>query len=284
MWRRSLNLILLLCAVILSGCGTTRQNTATEQMLGADAVDRAISQLDFSRFAGQKVFFNSEYIKTYPGKNYQGIGYANAEYVISSFRQQIASAGCLLQDKAEDAEIIIEGRIGVLGQDINEIVYGLPANNALAAVSAALPTAPPLPTIPEISVARRKDQMSAVKVAAFAYHRESRHPVWQSGLALGRSIVHDSWVLGAGPFESGTIPKRWREERGLVKLPIPIGENLESTPEYAAYSQPREFEWPKSVSTPSKNSVTQNQDTRQSSGPSPQVAGSATANQAKNTP
>lgn len=276
--------MLLLSVVTLSGCGTTRQNTATEQMLGADAVDRAVSQIDFSRFAGEKVFFNGEYIKTYPGKNYQGIGYANAEYVISSFRQQIASAGCLLQDKAEDADFIIEGRIGVLGQDINEIVYGLPANNALALASAAVPTVPPLPTIPEISVARRKDQMSAVKVAAFAYHRESRHPVWQSGLAMGRSIVHDSWVLGAGPFESGTIPRRWRKERSLVRLPIPIGKDFESTPHYAAYSQPQEFELPKSATSKSKNSVVENPDAKPSAGNGAQVAGSTTANQAKHTP
>ena len=58
--------------------------------------------------------------------------------------------------------------------------------------------------IPEISVARREAQHGAAKIAMFAYDRETRRPVWQSGISKARSTVQDTWVLGAGPFQRGT--------------------------------------------------------------------------------
>lgn len=285
---RFLHLLLLLTIIGGAGCGTTKQSTATEQMLGADAVDRAVAQLDFSAFVGEKIFFNSEYIKTYPGKSYQGIGYANAEYVISSLRQQMASAGCLLQDKMEDADFIIEARIGVLGQDANEIVYGIPSSNALATASAAVPTVPNLPAIPEISVARRKDQMSAVKVGAFAYHRESRRPVWQSGLALAKSTAHDSWILGAGPFESGTIHSRSGRDKRVLPASLPARQNTDQTSALAEYSEPQLFVEPSSLVTRQKPAVAK--DEKPANGEKPaastvttsQIGGATSA--AKNTP
>ena len=48
------------------------------------------------------------------------------------------AAGCRLQDSAEDAEYIVEARIGTLGNDEHEIVYGVPANSALATAASAI--------------------------------------------------------------------------------------------------------------------------------------------------
>jgi hypothetical protein len=39
----------------------------------------------------------------------------------------------------------------------------------------------------------------------FAYHRETGTPVWQSGLVHQESSANDVWILGAGPFQRGTI-------------------------------------------------------------------------------
>jgi hypothetical protein len=63
----------------------------------------------------------------------------------------------------------------------------------------------PIPAIPEISVARKAEQQGVSKIAVFIYHRETRQPVWQSGITLSRSTSKDRWILGAGPFQSGTI-------------------------------------------------------------------------------
>ncbi len=191
-------------ALPCGGCGTTKQSEATQQLLASDAVDRSIAAIDFRPLTGQKVFFDTKYLT-----NYKGIGFVNAEYVISSLRQQMFAAGCLLQEKLEDAEYVVEARVGTLGNDEHEIVYGIPANNGLASASAVVPNAPPLPSIPEISVARKHNQRAAAKVAAFAYHRETHAAVWQSGLSVARSSERDTWIMGAGPFEKGSIHDGW---------------------------------------------------------------------------
>ena len=187
----------------ISGCGTTKQSQATEQMLASDAVDGAVSRVDFTPLAGQKVHFDTKYMQ-----NYKGIGFVNAEYVISSLRQQMTAAGLLLQDDAKDAEYIIEGRIGTLGTDSHDVVYGIPSNSALsaAAATASAMSGAPIPgTIPELSMARRNDQISAAKIGLFAYERESREAIWQSGISVARSTSKDVWFLGIGPFQRGSI-------------------------------------------------------------------------------
>ncbi len=173
---------------------------ATEQLLLSDAVDQSIAQLDFRILGGQKVYLDTNYVKPIKGS-----GFVNAEYIISSLRQQMFAARCLLQEKEEDADYIVEARVGALGADGHDVTYGLPASNLLSSAAVLIPNTPAVPTIPEIAVAKRNDNSAAAKVAVFAYHRESRRPVWQSGLAVSRSRAKDFWVLGAGPFQSGAI-------------------------------------------------------------------------------
>ena len=112
----------------------------------------------------------------------KGEGFVNSEYVTSAIRQQILAAGCLIQDTPQDADIIIEARIGALGHDDHRVTFGLPENNVLSSAAALIPGAPQIPAIPEIAVARRDAREGAAKVAAFAYHRETREAVWQSGV------------------------------------------------------------------------------------------------------
>jgi hypothetical protein len=224
---------LLLCATLAaaSGCGTTKQSEATQQLLTSDAVDRSVAKIDFSALDGQTVFFETKYI-TDP----KNASFVNANYVISSLRQQLFAAGCEIQEKAEDAEYIVEARIGTLGNDENNIIYGIPANNALNAASSVVPGAPPLPTIPEVAFARKDDKMAAAKIAAFAYHRESHTVVWQSGLSVAKSTAKDTWVLGAGPFERGTVHNGW--EFAGTRLFLPFMKRRQPLPgPVAAYGQ-----------------------------------------------
>ncbi|MDA0833015.1 MAG: hypothetical protein O2955_15605 [Planctomycetota bacterium] len=202
--------------LILSGCGKMIAREATTQLLISDSVDRAIASVDFSDLSGRKIFFDTTYLQ--PVKE---IGFVNSPYVIGSLRQQMIASGCLLQEKKEDAEIIVEGRIGALGADQHEVIYGVPANNLLNAASSVVPTMPQLPTVPEISIAKKDDQMAAAKIALIAYDRESREPIWQSGISQARSTAHSEWLLGAGPFQRGTIYryKRFAGARGF-NLPL----------------------------------------------------------------
>ncbi|MEZ6056686.1 MAG: DUF6655 family protein [Planctomycetaceae bacterium] len=193
-------LVMLTLLLTGSGCGTTKNISATEQLVASDAIDAAVGKIDLSPLAGQKVFFDDKYIT-----DYKGIGFVNSNYIVSSMRQQITSAGCKLQEKVADADIVIEGRVGTLGSDSHDMVYGIPQNNGLSNAASLVPGSPTIPSIPELSLARKNELQGAAKVAMFAYDRESRQRIWQSGLSISRSSAKDSWVLGAGPFQRGTI-------------------------------------------------------------------------------
>ena len=92
------------------GCGTTREYSATEQLVMSDAVDRSIASIDFRHMSGRKVYLDTSYLR-----HVKGEGFVNSEYVTSSLRQQVVAAGCLIQDASAEADIIIEARIGALG-------------------------------------------------------------------------------------------------------------------------------------------------------------------------
>lgn len=179
----------------LGGCGTTRSTdsarTATEQLLISDAIDRAVQTVDLGPLHGQTVFLDDSRLTDVVDKN----------YLVSTLRQHILASGCVLKDKREDADFVVEARAGAVGTDRNDLLFGIPATNMPQLVSMpGVPTA-----IPEVPLAKRRDQRGVAKISMFAYHRESGQPVWQSGLASRDSSSNDVWLFGAGPFQYGTV-------------------------------------------------------------------------------
>jgi hypothetical protein len=134
----------------------------------------------------------------------------NADYVISGLRQALFAAHCELVDSKDEAEVIIEPRLGTLATNGHDVVYGVPQTNALAQASATLSGAPLLPPIPELSIGRSHSQFGLAKVAIFAYDKVSREPVWQSGIEKSESTAKNTWFVGAGPFQRGTIYQGYR--------------------------------------------------------------------------
>ncbi len=212
----------LVIAMIFAGCGTTKSFTATEQLLMSDAVDSTLAKMDFRALSGYKVFLDSQYIvgagKVIPGVA-MPVNLINSDYVISGLRQQLTAAGCMLVDTREQCDIICEARCGALGTDGHSMTYGLPASNFLSSASTVIPGSPPLPTIPEISVAKREMKSAAAKVSVFAYDRETREPLWQSGIAQAGSSARDTWILGMGPLQYGTIYNGTRFAGKKLKSP-----------------------------------------------------------------
>lgn len=198
--KRLLTLCSLCSAILLTGCGATKSYVATDQLLMSDAVDATVSQLDFRPLTGKKVYFDVSYVKTLKSPLL-----IDSDYVISSMRQQMVGAGVCLVESREQADIIAEARIGALGLDGHSVTYGLPASNALSTASRVFSSTPIVPTFPEVSVARHEAKSGAAKIAVFAYHRETREPIWQSGIAKSSSSARDTWVFGVGPWQSGTI-------------------------------------------------------------------------------
>ena len=189
----------LLCA---AGCGKTITREATEQLLTADSIDRAVAKLDLSPFAGRSVFLDTELLEH---KKLDGVGVGGQNYLIGSLRQHLMAAGARLETKSTEAEYIVEARAGAVGSDSHEIVYGMPANSLLSSASSLVPNSPPLPALPELSIAKQSQEHAATKLRLFAYHRERREIVWQSGEAAADSQASHTWLFGAGPFEKGQI-------------------------------------------------------------------------------
>ncbi len=184
----------VLCLGVL-GCGTTRSSdtsrTATEQLLISDAVDRAVSRFDFRALAGRTVYLDDQYVKNT----------VDSSYLVSSVRQQMLASGCIVMDKEEEAEYVVEIRAGAVGTDRNDLLFGVPATQLPA--SGLVPGVPS--SIPEIPLVKRTAQRGVSKLAIFAYNRNTGRPVWQSGVVSEESKAKDVWVFGAGPFQRGSI-------------------------------------------------------------------------------
>jgi hypothetical protein len=179
----------------VAGCGTTRATdtgrTATEQLLISDAVDRAVQTVNFGTLAGQSVYLDDSRLNDVVDRN----------YLISTLRQHLLASGCSLRTKADEADYVVEVRAGAVGTDRNDLLFGVPSMN----VPQIMPMQPVPAAIPEIPIAKRRDQRGIAKIAVFAYHRPTGKPVWQSGVSQTESSSNDVWILGAGPFRRGTI-------------------------------------------------------------------------------
>ncbi|HEY3392947.1 MAG TPA: DUF6655 family protein [Lacipirellulaceae bacterium] len=187
--------ILAACALMHSGCGITRSTdttrTATEQLLISDAIDRAVQTVNVQSLAGQTVYLDDSRLGDVVDRN----------YLISTLRQHLLASGCALRAERDQADYIVEARAGAIGTDRNDLLFGVPSMN----VPQIFPMQPVPAAIPEVPIAKRRDQRGIAKIAVFAYHRETGMPVWQSGVAHQESSANDVWILGAGPFQRGTI-------------------------------------------------------------------------------
>jgi hypothetical protein len=202
-----------LCYALL-GCGRVISQKATDQLIAGDAVDRSVSQIDFRVFSGKKIFLDTQYVP----KAVPGVGFVTSDYIVSSVRQKMMGDGCLLQEKEDTADFVVEMRIGALGADGHEVIYGLPPNNFASIAASVVPSAPAaaaaIPAIPELSFGKTDDQMAAAKIALFAFNKRTREPIWQSGISESRSTVADRWYFGAGPFHRGAIYSTQPQDNG----------------------------------------------------------------------
>lgn len=188
-------LLLLFTQITVLGCGTTRMSdtlrTGTEQILLSAAIDRAINELDFEILEGKDVFFDPQYLK----------GVSDEGYIVSSIRQRLLAAGVFLKPTRDEATYIVEARAGAVGTNRQDVLIGVPQTSLPAgALAAGAPS-----VIPEIPLAKKTQQKGVAKIAVFAYNQVTGQALWQSGATPITADARDSWVLGAGPFQRGSI-------------------------------------------------------------------------------
>jgi hypothetical protein len=207
---------------VVAGCGTTRwtdtARTATEQLLISDAMDRAVSRIDLRALAGRTVYLDAT-----------PLGQATDHlYLVSTLRQHMLASGCIVKDKREEADYIVEARAGTVGTDKREIMFGVPAVSVPANV--VVPVVPS--SIPEIPLVKRTEQRAVTKIALFAYNAKTGRPVWQSGSVPVESTARDVWVLGAGPFQRGSIYGGTKLAGDSLNLPL-VNHGEDSSEEFS---------------------------------------------------
>jgi hypothetical protein len=223
LWRVSLTTFVGLAM----GCGATRMTnttrTATEQLLISNAVDQAVSQLDFRYLADKPVYLDIQYLD----------GAVDKGYLVSTLRQHLLASGCCLKEERKDATYVVEARSGGVGTDSYQLLVGIPQMQVPAVV-------PAQPTqIPEIPFAKKNDQQGIAKIAVFAYNRFTGRPVFQSGSVEALSSARDVWLLGAGPFRKGSI-KEGTEFAGEPIIPGP--EKVDDRPVAVAVTAPASWQ------------------------------------------
>jgi len=185
--------VTLACAALASvlfttGCSsTTTSNTArtgTEQMLISAAMDRAMSSVQFDDFNGYKVFVDDKYLEA-----------VDKGYLIGSIRHKILQAGGLLAPAADAADLVLEIRSGGIGTDGQESFIGIPAIGI-----------PGLPIeLPEVKVVSRSTQMGSAKLGLICYDAKTGEAVGLGGGSSALTHNNDTYVLGIGPFRSGSV-------------------------------------------------------------------------------
>ncbi len=239
---RFATLVLLLTT---TGCGTSKWTdtgrSATEQLLITDAMDRAVSDLDFRALAGKTVWVDSTAIKKV----------TDSEYLVSCLRQHMLASACMVKDEKTQADYVVEVRAGAVGTDRNDLLYGVPAVSIPTVVSATgVPS-----QIPEIPIIKKTDQRAIVKLSLFAYNQKTGRPVWQSGAVPEESSAKAVWVLGAGPFQRGTIYDGM--EFAGNKLDIPLVDIYHSSSNSVSVADEAFFVEPKVSAPPEEKARTE---------------------------
>ena len=188
------------------GCGTVKTSgttrTGTEQLLLTNAWDSALEKIDFRPLTGVPVFLDTTHVTA-----------VDQGWVVSSLRQAMLAQGVLLRTKAEQAQWIVEARVGVYGTDENSLLVGIPQLSVPPTF-----TGVPTGTIPEVPLIKKSDQQATSKLALFAYDRASGQLVWNSGTMLATATAKDTYIGGLGPIQGGTI--RGGPEFIGVKIPL----------------------------------------------------------------
>ncbi len=186
--QRILTCFLMAGVGLATGCATTSTSntarTGTEQLLISAAIDRAMSNVQFSDFSGYSVFIDDKYLDS-----------VDKGYLVGSLRHKVLENGGSLAAGADSADLVLEARSGGVGTDTQESYVGIPAIGI-----------PGLPIeIPEVKFLSRSTQMGTAKLGLICYDPKTGRALGNGGEATALTHNNDTYVMGIGPFRSGSV-------------------------------------------------------------------------------
>jgi hypothetical protein len=212
-----------LVLVLSAGCGTTKvtgtARTATEELLLTNAWDDALRKVDFRPLTGVPVYLDTQYVNA-----------VDQGYAISSIRQAMLQQGVLLRAKPEQAQWVVEPRVGAYGTDSYDWLLGI-RQTTVPPTFTGIPTG----TIPELPIVKKSNQQAVAKLALFAYDRASGQLTWSSGTSLAMANAKDVYVGGFGPIQSGSI----RSGPEIIGIRLPTLPDADLAPHESNGGTPR---------------------------------------------
>ncbi len=216
-FRRILAIGLIVGMAMATGCATTTTSntarTGTEQLLISSAIDRALSNVNFSDFAGQRVYVDEKYLDT-----------VDKAYLVGSLRHRILEGGGSIAAAADKADLVLEVRSGGVGTDNQQSFVGIPAIGI-----------PGLPIeLPEVKFVSRNTQMGTAKLGLVCYDATSGKALGGGGSATALTHNNDTYVMGVGPFRTGSVLEQRERAIGFNG----VGGSIMSNPMTVARQRP----------------------------------------------
>ena len=197
-WMLTVGAFLLLAMLLMTGCSTSQMTnpprSVTEQLLLSTAMDRALTNGNFSFVAGKRVFLDNTYFDSY-----------DAKYMMGDIRDALSRAGARMVDDMTNSDIIVQPRSGGLSIDDNETLVGVPKTAAPVPLAGAV-------SLPEIALYKSDTQHSIAKIALLAYETKSRLHVYSSGGMDGKSYNKYYKVLGFLSWTRTDIPDKKKKD------------------------------------------------------------------------
>ena len=165
----------------LAACSTARESepgrTATEQLLFSVAAERAVDQLALDIPPDTKVFVDPAYVEG-----------TDSKYLLSTIRNRVLKHGAALVDGKEQADTVIEPRIGAISIDRGKMLVGTPGFDI------PMPLAGDL-GFPNLAIYKTDTQQGVIKVAATSYDPKTGKLIKDQEPVYGFSHKTDQVVL-----------------------------------------------------------------------------------------
>lgn len=151
-----------LAAVLFCGCAvnrvTTTERTAVEEALVRQSARKAISTFDFSILAGRSFYLDREIFEVQVNENPALVG--DKRYFRAVFLNELLNSGLRMKSSAEEADVLVHGRIDFAAVDDGHSFIGLP--------SVSLPIPGITVATPELPLFSKSTQYGRVRFSAFA--------------------------------------------------------------------------------------------------------------------
>lgn len=205
----------VLTVILVVGCTSTRTTntarTAREQLLVSNAVDQALSKVDFGAFSGSKIFIDDKYLEC-----------VDKGYLVGSIRHRAMSNGAMIVSKIDDADVALELRSGVIGTDSADAFVGTPEI-----------VLPGMLTLPEVRLISRNNQSAMAKIGIVAYSPKTNQLLGEGGVSSSMSRDNNWFVLGVGPYQNGEVKTEIQRTTGRQP-----GQSYQPLPTTVAFQEP----------------------------------------------